>query len=51
MIRRLLKRLMVAINGAPVCRACEIYDCECIGWCGKSDAERISIYMEGRAES
>ena len=46
MIRRLLKRLMILINGAPVCGGCQVYDVECIGWCGKSDAQRIAIYMD-----
>jgi len=40
-----LRRFLVWLVGVPVCHACAINGLDCVGHCGKTDQERIDLYL------
>lgn len=48
---KLIRRLLVAVLGAPVCPGCFVHSVDCVGWCGESDDERKIKYIRGGAKA
>mgnify|MGYP001615424403 CR=1 FL=1 len=40
---KLLRLIAMFVSGIPLCRACRLYDVNCVGMCGLTDEQRSVV--------